>query len=117
MAEEDPLENLVEGWAGSEGQKPSDGKEAVSPPQCPKHVGFKSECSSYARVIQTPESAHGETLDLESQNLESAGRREEGITVLLVWAPMELCTGHISGANWTKPSSLQSHQLLFLDII
>lgn len=57
VAEKDPLENLFEGWAGSEGRNLVMSRKECDHPNVQKHEHFKSGCSSSARVIQTPESA------------------------------------------------------------
>lgn len=68
---------------GQRGRKLVMSRKQRDHPNVQKHGSFKSGCSSYARVIQTPESAHRETLDLynsESGISWDRGRRHHSFT-------------------------------------
>lgn len=83
VAEKNPLKTSLMSGQGQRSRNLVGSRKQCDHPNVQKHERLKSGGSPYARVIQTPESAHRDTLDLD--NSESAiswerGRRHHSFT-------------------------------------
>lgn len=100
VAEKDPLKTSLVSGQGQKGRNLVGSRKQCDHPNVQKYASFKSGGSSYARVIQTPESAQRETLDLD--NSESGiswerGRRHHSFTGTL-WG----CEPMHGAQSWSK---------------